>query len=74
MNINARSPDSYDGMGSRCACGQGTRVNDVHLVVLTGNSSLPEAAAPGASVTLREVTAMLLDMLLAEGWLRPVGS
>jgi len=36
MNINARSSDSYDGLGSRCACGQGACMNDVHLVVLTG--------------------------------------
>ena len=44
------------------------------LSFLLGSSSLLEAAAPGASVTLREVTAMLLDVLLAEGWLRPAGS
>ena len=44
------------------------------LSFVLGSSPLPEEAAPGASATLRDVTAMLLDMLLAEGWLRPLGS
>ena len=35
-SINGYSGDNYDGIDSRCACGQGTCVNDVHLVVLTG--------------------------------------
>ena len=35
-SINKCSRGDCDEVNLRCACGQGTCVNDVHLVVLTG--------------------------------------